>query len=743
MRSRPWISFGALLGAALLGSCGLLGGKSDPSPNLNVPYGTACLNNSGQKIQAYFDGTVDPDDWKSTFDCVLQALALLEKYGINPSLAPADVVNLAKTFLVTNQPVPLELVQAAFEVKASVLGGSKDSLTMQELSEFGQALTVIRDESTALIPLLHYRKTSPTPAHMLQLLEGLQGATGKVGAFFQGKGMIPLSRQAMDTIARDAPKVLNLTLPAGIVDQLLVGKVILFAGSGDAVEQELWPEAFKVAGQVAGMFIAYASTTAWSPSVPNDQGEFYYRLAVNARDVLETAAGKHGGGIPLTEIDQLIDTLPSNLALGSAISHSTIEAELPIVFSRFFPSGIAGTIDSTSMNAVLDTFGKYTRGQTHLKAIFSGRGLSPKGVATDQFAAAASQYEAGLEDGNDRAGVERLIDIANHYLPQFAGDDDEITFAPGVQHSLSGLERLSWMDIAADLILSSYASTSAAGGSALTFDDFSALIDDIRPIAVELGAIDPNVEQFAERRFREVNLFSLTSDADNALEKDEIMSYVMIIRSLAATTARMRADVEPACGGGQIDGMGWQYMDPECFRRVYFANADRYWNHEPELLRQYHALSGSARAEFKVDIEKAARYQGYGNQPLGGYDASGFLLFMLLQETLYLRFDQNWDGYLDTDETLAAAAPMHEFIAKQAGLNPDQEKILGILNEDEVLDAIFTYIMAKGEVPKMNLPGYAKLAIWLLERHHWNLHVGRPETYKNAYTFADFTLFPP
>src|SRR5579885_2489239 len=161
MSRRPWISLGALAGALWLGSCGLLGGKTDPSPTLNVPFGSsACLNNSGQKIQAYFDGTVDPVDWKNTFDCVLQALALLRKYTINPSFSPNDVQVLAKTFLVTNQPIPLELVQAAFEVKASVLGGTKDLLTMEELTEFAQALTLIRDESTALIPLLHYRKTS-------------------------------------------------------------------------------------------------------------------------------------------------------------------------------------------------------------------------------------------------------------------------------------------------------------------------------------------------------------------------------------------------------------------------------------------------------------------------------------------------------------------------------------------------------------------------------------------------------
>jgi hypothetical protein len=189
--------------------------------------------------------------------------------------------------------------------------------------------------------------------------------------------------------------------------------------------------------------------------------------------------------------------------------------------------------------------------------------------------------------------------------------------------------------------------------------------------------------------------------------------------------------------------MGWQYMDPECFRRVYFANADRYWHHEPELKRQYHALSGAAMAEFQVDIEKAARYQGYGNQPLGGYDAEGFILFMLLQETLFLRFDTDGDGYLDTDEALAAAVPMREFIAKQAGLDPDQEKILGILNEDEVLDGIFTYGIAKGEVPQMTIPGYAKVALWLLERDHWKIHAGRPDTYKTSYTFGDFSKFPP
>jgi hypothetical protein len=168
-----------------------------------------------------------------------------------------------------------------------------------------------------------------------------------------------------------------------------------------------------------------------------------------------------------------------------------------------------------------------------------------------------------------------------------------------------------------------------------------------------------------------------------------------------------------------------------------------YWDHAPTLLTQYHALSAAQKSEMEVAIEKSARYQGYGNQPLGGYDATGFILFMMLQETLFLRFDVDGDGYLNTEETLAAAVPMREYIAKQAGLDPNQEKILGIIDEQAVLDGIFTFIMAKGRVPKMDLPGYAEVAWWLLDKDDWKLHAGRADTYRNAYTFADFSRFPP
>jgi hypothetical protein len=161
------------------------------------------------------------------------------------------------------------------------------------------------------------------------------------------------------------------------------------------------------------------------------------------------------------------------------------------------------------------------------------------------------------------------------------------------------------------------------------------------------------------------------------------------------------------------------------------------------LRKEYNALSAADRAELQTDIEKSARLDGYTQEPLGGYDASGFLLFMILQETLFLRFDANWDGYLDTSEALQAAVPMREFIAKQANLDPNQEKILGILDENEVLDAIFTFTMAKAKVPKMDLGGYTELVLWLLDKDDWKVHAGRAITYKNSSQFADFSKFPP
>src|SRR3954470_12849212 len=74
------------LAAALLmvacSSCGILGGKNDPGSTLDFPTPlTGCLDNTGERLTNYLNGSIDPKEWKLGLDCTNDSLKMLNKYG--------------------------------------------------------------------------------------------------------------------------------------------------------------------------------------------------------------------------------------------------------------------------------------------------------------------------------------------------------------------------------------------------------------------------------------------------------------------------------------------------------------------------------------------------------------------------------------------------------------------------------------------------------------------------------------
>jgi hypothetical protein len=309
----------------------------------------------------------------------------------------------------------------------------------------------------------------------------------------------------------------------------------------------------------------------------------------------------------------------------------------------------------------------------------------------------------------------------------FYGDDTEMRFDPALQNSMGNLGKVHLLNLLAGLVLKTYSSDGAK--NTLSPGDFQTLIGDATPIGIDINAFDPNVDKFADRRFREADFFSLSGNGDNLLDIDEITYYASTILSLTATMKRVRQDVEVRCSVGSLDGMGWMFMDPACFRSVFFANSSKYWDHEPMLVQEYSQLDAPGKADFQSSLEKSARLKGLTNDPIGGYDASGFILVMLLQENLFARFDADHDGYLNTDEALQAIQPTRRFTSTKANIGLDQ---------GDLLDAIQTFPLSKGRIPTTDIGGMLEVGAWLLTRPFWDIHAGRPMTYKTSCVFSDF-----
>src|SRR3954465_7483556 len=168
----PSRGLGAASAALLLigcSACGLLGGKTDPGTTLDFPTPlTGCLDNTGTRLTTCLNGTIDPKEWKQGLDCTNDSLKMLNKYGgAAGGYTQENIRSLIQTLVLTDQKLPDDFVPAVFDLKASLFGGSRELLTIAEVEQIMQLITVLRDESLKLLPLLKARNKDGGPTNQL------------------------------------------------------------------------------------------------------------------------------------------------------------------------------------------------------------------------------------------------------------------------------------------------------------------------------------------------------------------------------------------------------------------------------------------------------------------------------------------------------------------------------------------------------------------------------------------------
>src|SRR3954470_18948175 len=127
---------GFVVACLLLGlaACGKFGEK-DGSHSLfdYAPESIGCLNDIGPRVQKFVNGDISEAEWGATCDCAIDSLGQFKKFvhgsGPDDTYTQADISGFLANFLLTTYPNNAKLVSSGFELKAALVGGSRDFAT--------------------------------------------------------------------------------------------------------------------------------------------------------------------------------------------------------------------------------------------------------------------------------------------------------------------------------------------------------------------------------------------------------------------------------------------------------------------------------------------------------------------------------------------------------------------------------------------------------------------------------------
>ena len=733
MRSDPRVRWagGWLLGIAvispLLSGCGRLGLNPPTESTLEFKMGgEGCLNDLGRQLEQFAGGTIPESEWEGAWDCATQSFEQFKVYarGSEESgFTAGDLETLVSGFLITNRPIPGDLMEDVLRIKSGLLGGSSRVLSYEELDQVLELMAWAKEATSSLIPLLKERDYDPSARSLADLSLAIQRIADELAERLSKGKSFTLKWSELRELADKATSVIGLELPLdSMFAQAELGKNMLLAGSLEGIETSRIPDLIRMSAPVLATAIEYFSVTPAMLTGPNATAEFYYELANGIRPTLEAALRAHGGLFSLEWFDRILDLVPDSLTTterGHVMDRTVLRDALRNVNWRFLRSKRRFDLDEGGFARIFDIFREWTRGQTLIETIYENAGSSdPAGMPRQVFLDAAIRLRPSLGP-EDQVRLDRLTDMVARYHPLYLENEDEIYFGELPKYSLGTVSKFHLFRLIADEMLSAY--STQPGGKLATLGELEILVSEWVSLLTEIQKVDPTTSFLHERRFREGNLFTRVSNGDPYLDQDEITLYLAQMGSIGAMSTRIETVLNEPCGTDSFDIYGYRWMKARCFREGYFKGVDEYWKYMPGLLAYYKSLTPAFRRRFEIALETGARRYGYSDELLGEWDVQGFAGIAQYVEGMFRRYDMDSSAIINLDELMGAFPVFKRDLAAFGKIDPGQTLIL---------EAAFTYTVRFGIPPTLDVMGGAHFVGWLATKPAWKINGDRAALYK-------------
>jgi hypothetical protein len=709
--SRRWAV--ALLSLLAVGGsgCGILGEKLGAVRKMS--YGgssVGCLDGFSESLKRYAEGSLGEDEWSASMDCVSSNIESFQKF-VRPSdgagYTVQDMQLFASKFLVSSGPVSEDLVRAGFELKAALLGGGGSHITAAELEVLLENLREIHSISVEILREIRVAARGPSDDDLLRFSDVARVAGERLAALLPEQADMAFSLQAIETFIVEC-RSFGLDLDPAMAGAIIAAKNLLIGGSQDSIEPDAWREMARLAGRLGGpLWIIFKSGTDSAGRSFYERRPVFSRLLVDLAGAVSQSMAQHGGRWRLALVDQVIDALPAGTV---PYDRGVVKATLRPFVQRFMGSPDAESFQPQHFGALVQLADAWSRGASHINEIF--RQMGRDSVAWQNLIDYGTEYAAGISNPIARQDAERLVALTRNYQPILPQGEREVSFSAFQEYSKSYLGLLHAMNLVTDRFLRAYGSEASAGKFVVGEAQFEGFFDDFLAMAGELKILDPSIIDLALKRFRDIDLFTLSSDGNGKIDERETTYFMAYAWSIAAGTDRTALATLPACPEMGPDPFGTVFVDIGCFENQYFSDVGRFWEKFPALASFYSGLDDNGKRAIQGQMAAGARRYGNSNQPIGAYDIQGYVGLAHYIESLMFRFDRNRNGSLSVEELLIAYPMFKRLLVEMGDLDP---------KNDSIVQAVFTYLVKYQKVPKKD----AHFIWWYLRRPFWKINASR------------------
>jgi hypothetical protein len=463
--------------------------------------------------------------------------------------------------------------------------------------------------------------------------------------------------------------------------------------------------------------------------------------------ILADVVTRHPGQlIDFDELSRLVSALPEG---ATPASNASINTLLRPLIQRLIGGVDLGNTGRAApglvpgnMLKLHDIFYNWYEGQRFLETLFTrvqhANGDGPdKDYVRDTLLKSPAAAELWNEVYTQAPGsgwtpitilaAKRIENLLRALRPLFHGDDGEISFpsyGQGLRYSFNNMSQLNWMQSTSRLLIRGYAendtpdeksktapiraqvdeigfSDDPRAGLGVNLKEFSQFYSDILPFGVSVKIFNPNNPTSATSRFREGDTFTYVSDGNGYMDLNETTTLLAFSISAMRKAYRIHDDIATKCpllvDADQkpiLDIYGKLQITDVCYEKLFYGALHNYWQGLDEMIAYYNGLNSAGQASFQNLLEVSGRDKGV--QPGVAYnsdDSEGLVAALQYIEAIFSRYDTDDSGYLSPSEASEAFPVIRNVLEQKA------QSLLNTTLTDEQANLVFTYLLAKGQVP--------------------------------------------
>lgn len=677
----------------LLTSCGYVSDK--PVENVDV-YKSEELQTC--KIDVSKLGEIFTADQKQQILCLQENFVQFTKYvrSKHPgAITEAELGIFVKRFFEGQSDQIIKGLSLIFQLNMILLKDEADRITHTKISPLFELLVKLNQEAVVITNIIKSMDEDKNQQKFWELRAKFNESTSRfatsaVGVIDKSPGLAK-KLNMREFVLDMSTKIGGSQIDNDTIDSFIFFKKLLVGGDEEVITTDELKEIITKLPKLMSLVFDIYYVKGENFKTEADEMRFYL---VATRDLYSTIKFTQAD-FELMNSDQLVDIAKKVLKNYDVESFkSSIEA----LKARF----IGGKKDSvtlkdldTVLNIVHDFFEKtYFVNVTYDEPV-NNYLLSQNKVLTDKDIVFKQLNDYDLF--RDKVRLDQLFtsfkDTALNFRYFRDAKSGSASYSSVMMRSKSGFLEVNISKWLSWKLLKAYGHVDAKKNMQLSMDEFSAFLQDSKPLLEEFKLWSPNFKTFSRNAVLLADLFQNQSDGDQVININEATEYIGMLLTAVDLSGRYTESLNDLCDAGLNP------KDPvyelNCFNENFYElilNKLEYKRSFPRLAQYYAQASRTETMDYLKGVEGFARDDNTPGVPVNKRDTTLVLGALVNIETTFIRFDKNADNIIDYTELSEAFLTYKPSIIALAGLKGDDEKYA---------KGVFLYMTSKMEIPKV------------------------------------------